>query len=140
VTYKGPKTCSFPIALSGAGFSLLELMVCLAIMAIAFTSALGLQSSSLTRLTEARFRSVACLLAQKKIAEVEIADPDSLVSDSGDFGDDYPEFKWNLVIEDITLFEDTSVGDFKRIDLNISRDGERYSYDLRYYQFYPSKG
>lgn len=133
------KNTSFSVEHPCSGFSLLELMVCLAIIAIAFTAALGLQSSSLSTITEARFKSVACLLAQKKIAEIETADPDNLVSESGDFGDDYPEYIWNILVEDIAIFdEEAPVGAFKRIDLNISLNGERYNYDLRYYKFFPS--
>lgn len=133
------KNTSFPVEHPCSGFSLLELMVCLAIIAIAFTAALGLQSSSLSTITEARFKSVACLLAQKKIAEIETADPDNLVSESGDFGDDYPQYRWNILIENMAFFEEEkSMGEFKRIDLNISFNGEMYNYDLRYYKFFPS--
>ena len=77
------------------GFTLLEVMVAMAIMAITLIALLDSESASISRASEAKFTISASFLAQQKISEIEVLDPDELFSDSGDFGDDYPGYTWN---------------------------------------------
>jgi general secretion pathway protein I len=49
------------------GFTLLEVMVAIALIAIALTAVLGSQSQSVSLAGEARFNTTATLLAQSKI-------------------------------------------------------------------------
>ena len=123
------------------GFSLLEVMVCLSIIAIAFTAAFALQSTSLSYLGDAQFGTVACFLAQQKMAELENSGPDDIVSGSGHFGENYPEYRWNIEVNDTALFEEeTATGLLKQIDLNILFEDNRYDYHLRFYCFVPKRG
>ena len=124
---------------TGRGFTLLEVMVALAIIAIALTAVLGMQSQSLSLAGEAKFGTTASLLAQAKIAEIETLNPEDLVSGSGDFGDNFDGYSWQTEVNDIVL--DDTEGIFrhlKRIDLNVSwGDSEQYQYGLRFYRFVP---
>ena len=99
-----------------AGFTLLEVMVAMAIIAIALTAVFGSQSQSLTLASEAKFSTTAAFLAQSKMAEIEAQKPEDLTSDSGDFGEDFPGYLWEL---SLAFFRD-SIGcfadDFDQLD------------------------
>lgn len=121
------------------GFTLLEVMVAVAIIAIALVAVLGLQSQSVSLASEAKFSTTAALLAQGKMAEMESEDQDDLTSDAGDFGEDFPDYRWDMKVSDVTLVEPEEVSDYlKQIDLTISwgEDG-LYRYSLRLYRFVP---
>lgn len=121
------------------GFTLLEVMVAMAIIAIALTAVLGSQSQSVSLASEAKFNTTAPLLAQSKIAEIEVAEQDDLAGGSGDFGEDFPDYTWELSMEDIVFEEPENVSDLlKRIDLKVSWGEEKqYQYHLRLYRFFP---
>ena len=121
------------------GFTLLEVMVAMAIIAIALTAVLGSQSQSVSLASEAKFNTTAPLLAQSKIAEIEVAEQSDLAGDSGDFGEDFPGYTWELSVEDIVFEEPENVSDLlKRIDLKVSwGEEELYQYRLRLYRFFP---
>ena len=121
------------------GFTLLEVMVAMAIIAIALTAVLGSQSQSVSLASEAKFKTTAPFLAQSKIAEIEVAEQDDLAGGSGDFGEDFPGYTWELSVEDIAFEEPENVSDLlKRIDLKVSWGEEKlYQYRLRLYRFFP---
>jgi len=121
------------------GFTLLEVMVDMAIIAIALTAVLGSQSQSVSLASEAKFNTTAPLLAQSKIAEIEVAEQDDLAGGSGDFGEDFPGYTWELSVEDIVFEQPEDVSDLlKRIDLKVSwGEEELYQYRLRLYRFFP---
>ncbi|MGW8160951.1 MAG: type IV pilus modification PilV family protein, partial [Desulfobulbales bacterium] len=78
------------------GFTLLEVMVAMALIAIALTTLLGSQSQSVSFANSAKFETMAALLAQSKMSEITTLAKDRLASDSGDFGDDYPGYTWEV--------------------------------------------
>lgn len=123
-----------------SGFTLLEVMVALAIIAIALTAVFGSQSQSLTLASEAKFSTTAALLAQSKMAEIEAQQGEDLTSDSGgDFGEEFPGYIWGLSLKDATFDEPEGVSDhLKQIDLTISwEENDDYVYRLRLYMFVP---
>jgi len=84
------------------GFTLLEVMIAMAIMAIVLVSVYRLHSQTLSMTTANRFYTQAPLLAQSKMAQLE-AIPSSVVSgDSGDFGDKFPGYGWRVSMEDVS--------------------------------------
>lgn len=86
-----------------AGFTLLEVMVAMAILAMALVAVYQLQSQSISLATESRFRTSAALLAQSKMTDIETATTLSNHSEDGDFGLDYQQYSWRLVITDTEL-------------------------------------
>lgn len=70
-----------------AGFTLLEVMIAMAILAIALTSLFGSQSSSVALAAETRFNIQAPLLAQLQLARLRSAE--EITGDSGDFGAEF---------------------------------------------------
>ena len=118
------------------GFTLLEIMVALSILAIVLVSVYRLHAQTVSMNNEVRFYATAPMLAQLKMAEVESESPEDMGDDSGDFGDEFPNYRWNVVIDDV---ESTALGDIakdlKRIDLLISFNNNEFTYSLRSYKF-----
>ena len=54
-----------------AGFTLLEVMVAMSILAMALVAVFHMQSQSISMAGESRFLTTASLLAQSKMAEIE---------------------------------------------------------------------
>jgi general secretion pathway protein I len=121
------------------GFTLLEVMVSLAIIAIVLVSLLISQSRSVSLQDESKFNTTAALLAQNKISEIESRKGDGLTSDSGDFGDDFPNYFWEINVQDVSFTGAEKFTKYlKQIDLNIYRgENKRYQYALRLYKFIP---
>jgi general secretion pathway protein I len=130
------------IHLSGKGihgFTLLEVMVSLSIIAIALTVLLSSQSQSLSLASESKFNTTAALLAQGKMAEMEALKTEDLRSDSGDFGDAFPDYHWEMEVTRSPFLGTDHFSDFlDRIDLNVYFGEQRlYQYHLRLYRFAP---
>jgi general secretion pathway protein I len=121
------------------GFTLLEVMIALAIIAITLVTLLASQSQSLSLASEAKFNTTAALLAQSKIAEVEAENPEDLASDSGDFGEDFPNYHWDLTVSYLGFAGAEEALDYLRqIDLVVSwGEQDQYQYRLRLYRFVP---
>lgn len=116
------------------GFTLLEVMVAVSIIAIVFISVFRLHTQTLAMSSSVRFYSMAPMLAQSKLAELENRSPELLSDDSGDFGEDFPGYSWEVGVSDVDseILEDTAK-DLKQIDLTVSFEGIIYS--LRTYRF-----
>jgi len=121
------------------GFTLLEVTVAMAIIAIALTAMLSSQSQSLSLANEAKFSTTASLLAQNKVAEFETVKSEELVSDSGDFGEDFPNYFWEMKVSDATIPGAEELSDhLKQIDLKIFwGEADQYQYHLRLIRFFP---
>ncbi len=109
-------------------------MIAVAIIAIALTTLLGSQSQSVSFANSAKFETMAALLAQGKMSEITIQSADSLSSDSGDFGDDYPGYRWETTVSNVTIEGLGAVEDYlKQIDLTVTWGP--FNYNLRLYHY-----
>ena len=81
------------------------------------------------------------LLAQGKMAELEALNPEDLVSDSGDFGEDFPDYSWEVTLGDVFFSEPENASNhLQQIDLIVSwGEEEVYQYRLRRYRFSPQE-
>lgn len=95
------------------GFTLLEVMIAMAILAITLVVVFQSQSQSISMTGRARFETTAAFLAQSKMAEIEAANPEEIGSDSGDFGDDFPDYSWRV---DVT---ETEIELLKKIEVKV---------------------
>jgi len=124
--------------MKNTGFTLLEVMIAMAILAIALTSLFGSQSISVALATETRFNIQAPLLARMQLANFQSGK--ETFADSGDFGDEFPGFQWELQVEDAVFMESETLslqelGDnLQHITLVVSWGDELYSYQLDSYQ------
>jgi len=122
---------------SDFGFTLLEIMVAISIIAIVLVSVYRMQAQTITMNYNARFYATAPLLAQLKIAELETKLLEDLISDSGDFGEDYSGFRWDVVINDVESETLGSIAEnLKRIEVVVSYNNDEFTYDLRTYRIY----
>ena len=118
------------------GFTLLEVMVAISIIAIALTTIFGSQSQGVSFGTEVKFNVTAALLASLKLAELESGrmEPDS---DSGDFGDEFPGFTWKTEAEKADIDGPEALTDISEdlhlVDLTVSWGEEVYNYQARIY-------
>ena len=98
---------------TNAGFTLMEVMLAMAILAISLVAVFQSQSQSISMATDSRFMTTAALLAQSKMAEVEAGTALDIGKQDGDFGIDYPDYSWNLQISD------TQLAKFKKIEVTV---------------------
>ncbi len=121
---------------SDFGFTLLEIMVAVSIIAIVLVSVYKMHAQTISMNYESRFYATAPLLAQFKMAELETKSLEDLTGDSGNFGDDFPGYSWNLVIDDA---ESEALGDtakdLKKIDVTVFLNNDEFTYSLRTYRF-----
>lgn len=109
----------------------------LSIIAIVLVSVYRLHAQTLSMNYTARFYSIAPLLAQRKIAELEIKPLDELTEDAGDFGDDFPNYRWNTAINDVESEAlGQSVDTLKKIDVIITLNNDEFTYSLRTYRVF----
>jgi general secretion pathway protein I len=125
--------------MKNTGFTLLEVLIAMAILAIALTSLFGSQSASVALATETRFNIQAPLLARMQLASVRSTG--EAYDDSGDFGDDFAGFQWELTVEDAT-FQDSELlqeldGKLQHLTLVVSWGDALFSYQLDSYQQVP---
>ena len=92
----------------------MEVMVAIAILAIALVSVFQLQSQSISMASDSRFMTTAALLAQSKMVEIEALSSLTNKSENGDFGPDYPQYTWQVEIGD------TKLPQFKKIEVTVT--------------------
>jgi general secretion pathway protein I len=119
-----------------AGFTLLEVMVAMAIMAIVLVSVYRMHSQTLAMNTATRFYTQAPLLARSKLAQLESAASELIAGDAGDFGEEFPGYSWSVSTEQVSSEALGEVGDdLKRIDVTVSLNNDEFTYMVRTYLF-----
>lgn len=119
------------------GFTLLEVMVALGIMAIVLVSVYRLQSQTIGMSMESRFYTQAPLLARSALARLEQSKEREMISGQGDFGREFPGYQWKTTVAEApseALGPELS-RDMKRIDVLVTLNNGEYSYGFRTYRF-----
>ncbi len=118
------------------GFTLLEVMIAISLLAIALTTLFGSQSQSVSLCSTTKFNTQAPFLAQLKLAEFTRA-TERPTSDNGDFGDQFPGYQWKIETEDANLEASkilSKVGNtLQRLTLTVSWGNNRYTYEIKSY-------
>lgn len=122
-------------AAGAAGFTLLEVMIAVSLIAIALVTLIGAQSQSVAIATSSKFDTMAALLAQRRLAEICLQEFGAVNDGEGDFGEEYPQFRWKTQVTELsekeTGFKGTA-GMLKTVDLTVSLEGDKeLSYALR---------
>ena len=121
---------------SKAGFTLLEIMAAISIIAIVLVTVYRLHAQTLSMNYSARFYTTAPMLAQKKMVEIESEGRENMSDDSGDFGDEFPGYRWQVAVEDV---ESKALGNvaenLKKIDILITLNNDEFTYRVRTYKF-----
>jgi prepilin-type N-terminal cleavage/methylation domain-containing protein len=126
-----------PAGRSPRGFTLLEVMVALCILAIVLLSVYRLHSQTISMNIESRFYTQAPLLARSALARWEEARKPEMISDQGDFGKEFPGYQWKISVEDAPS---PALGvqfarDMRRIDVRVTLNNGERSYEFRTYRF-----
>lgn len=117
------------------GFTLLEVMVSVAIMSIVLVSVYKLHSQSLTMNMEARFYTQAPMLAQSRLTEMETNPDVGINNDSGVFGENFPGYSWRVAVDDVNIEALGEISsDLKKIDVTVSYNENEFVYNLRTYR------
>ncbi|MFC1867802.1 prepilin-type N-terminal cleavage/methylation domain-containing protein [Thermodesulfobacteriota bacterium] len=77
------------------GFTLLEVVISLGLIAIALLSVFHLQASNLELQSEAKFITVASQLIRDRVSQIRSSPTAFEGPFSGDFGDRFPEFQYS---------------------------------------------
>src|SRR5262249_22878989 len=89
------------------GFTLLEVLVAMAVLAVALVSLLGLYNRSLLLTIRAQRLSIATLLVQEMLTRTQLEGMDARRVTAGDFADlhpgQYPEFRWYRAVRPTAL-------------------------------------
>jgi len=85
------------------GFTLLEIMAALAIMATALVALLGTHLKSLDLAYKHKEQTLAAMLARQKLEETLTVPFDELSSDSGDFAPTHPDIGWETEVSDADI-------------------------------------
>jgi general secretion pathway protein I len=93
-----------------SAFTLLEVMIAMAVVAIALMSLLALQHQSLQSVIRSQESTKAALLAQDMMTRAELDRFPELGTRSGDFQDFYPDqypaYRWQRIVEPTADFAD----------------------------------
>ena len=89
------------------GFTLLEVLVALAVLAVALVSLLGLHNRNLLLTIRAERLSTATLLAREILTRTQLDGKEAARISDGDFGElhpgQYPEFRWHRTVRSTAL-------------------------------------
>jgi len=77
------------------GFTLLEVLIAVAIMSASLAILLGSVNRNLVLASQSKNQSIASALAQQKISEIELEGYPQVGEEQGTF-DEFPGFKWYL--------------------------------------------
>ena len=110
------------------GFTLLEIMVSLSIIAIVFVTVFRLQARSITLAETGNFHAMAPYLVRIVLAtsDKDLQDRKEM---SGTFDTHYPGWSWKLTLHDAEPLEQSDFTEgaaktLKRMDVQVSRDDE----------------
>jgi general secretion pathway protein I len=114
---------------SGAeGFTLLEVLVAVAVLGLAMVSLLGLHVRSLALIERDQHITEATLLARGLMTEVEVGPFPEIGLTNGDFEEHYPERYPDLRWEQEVL--PTPLADLREVRVRVSRDIEESGDDV----------
>lgn len=119
------------------GFTLLEVMIAVAILSIGLVTLFGSQFRSLSHATEAHFNNIAPMLASLKLAEIE-SGIIPFKNDEGDFEDDFSSYSFTIEVSDAHLEKLEALKNanppLQQITLTVSWSETNFTYSLTHYE------
>ncbi len=86
------------------GFTLIEVLVAITILALVLTAVLQLQTQSIEMSGVQQELVMASLLVQNLMSEIELDEFPEVGEVSGDFGEDHPQYVWDRIVSE-TIFD-----------------------------------
>ncbi len=115
-----------------SGFTLLEIMIALAVLALALVVILRNAGQNLSLLYEANKLTAAAFLSQKKMAELETGFESAT---EGDFGESFEGFRWKAEIVDPPMAR----GKAQQLSLKVWVEGENEASPFEMKQYIPPR-
>jgi type II secretion system protein I len=108
---------------SAAGFTFIEILATIAVLAIVLPAVMGGISLSLAAASSARQKAEAATLAHSKLMELVSTNAWQQAEQAGDFSPDWPAYRWTLQVSSYTD------GKMQQLDLTVSWDwrGQEHS-------------
>ena len=121
------------------GFTLLEIMVSIAVLALVMVTLFRLQSGTIKLADHGKFNSLAPFLARQQLASLELS-LDSPPGLTGTFGDDFQGYEWSAVLENADFDEPSIISEkqfenLKRIELEITDSNRGRSYKITTWRY-----
>lgn len=124
---------------SDRGFTLLEVLVAMVIMALTLLTLLLMQSGTIRLAGAGIFTGSIPMLAQRVLAE-QMADSSGFTRASGSFGPEFQGLEWTCTTEDVTWEDPAGLSDqqldrLKKIDIEISAPGTGRSWSMTTWRY-----
>jgi len=114
------------------GFTLLEIIICLGLIALVLVAVFHLQAQNLDLQSEAQFMTTATCLLQERLSKIQALETVEEGSTSGDFGKDYPEYTYTQEVSEVP---DTETLYKVRVAVILERDKARRDLWLETYLY-----
>lgn len=88
------------LAIPKNGFSLMEVLVALVILAVSLSAVVRMAGESQSSLIDSQTRTTAAVLADSVMDEILVRDLEDFYGDEGDFGELEPDYGWNAELEE----------------------------------------
>jgi len=83
------------------GFTLLEIIICLGLLALVLVAVFHLQAQNLDLQSEAQFMTTATCLLQERLSQIQALETIEEGKNSGDFGEDYPDYTYTQEVSEV---------------------------------------
>lgn len=107
------------------GFTLLEIIICLGLMALVLVAVFHLQAQNLDLQSEAQFMTTATSLLQERLSRIQAQEKIDEGTKSGDFGQDFPDYTYT---QEVTEVPDTET--LYRVKVSVILEREKARRDL----------
>ena len=114
------------------GFTLLEIVICLGIIALVLVAVFHLQAQNLDLQSEAQFMTIATCLLQERLSQIQARETIEEGTNSGDFGKDYPDYTYKQEVSEVP---DTEILYKVRVAVILERDKARKDLWLETYLY-----
>jgi len=114
------------------GFTLLEIVICLGIIALVLVAVFHLQAQNLDLQSEAQFMTIATCLLQERLSRIQARETIEEGTNSGDFGKDYPDYTYTQEVSEVP---DTETLYKVRVAVILERDKARKDLWLETYLY-----
>jgi len=83
------------------GFTLLEIIICLGLIALVLVAVFHLQAQNLDLQSEAQFMTTATCLLQERLSQIQALERVEEGTNTGDFGQDYPDYTYTQEVSEV---------------------------------------